>query len=92
MAIGLARLGPRVGYLSRLGDDSFGRSLLGAMRQEGVSTALVETRRGEAAGGALGGGDAEIGLVEAAVAGMASRSSARVSWSVCRPMASIPRR
>ncbi|ADX45571.1 2-dehydro-3-deoxygluconokinase [Paracidovorax avenae ATCC 19860] len=43
VAIGLARLGLRVGYLSRLGDDSFGRSLLGAMRQEGVCTTLVET-------------------------------------------------
>lgn len=36
VAIGLARLGLRVGYLSRLGDDSFGRHLAAAMDREGI--------------------------------------------------------
>jgi 2-dehydro-3-deoxygluconokinase len=41
VAIGLARLGLRVGYLSRVGDDAFGRTLLGALQREGVSTGLI---------------------------------------------------
>ena len=41
VAIGLARLGLRVGYLSRVGDDAFGRALLAAMRREGLSPDLV---------------------------------------------------
>ena len=36
VAIGLARLGLRVGYLSRVGSDSFGRHLLGVMAREGI--------------------------------------------------------
>ena len=35
-AIGLARLGLRVGWASRLGADSMGRYLLGAMQREGI--------------------------------------------------------
>ena len=38
VAIGLARLGFRVGYITRLGDDSFGRSLAAAMAHEGIDT------------------------------------------------------
>ncbi len=36
VAIGLARLGLRVGYLSRVGSDSFGRHLLGVLAEEGI--------------------------------------------------------
>lgn len=42
VAIGLARLGLRVGYLSRLGADSFGQFLLDTMAGEGITTALVD--------------------------------------------------
>ena len=41
VAIGLARLGLRVGYLSRVGGDSFGKFLLETMANEGVDTELV---------------------------------------------------
>jgi 2-dehydro-3-deoxygluconokinase len=43
VAIGLARLGYRVGYLSRVGDDSLGRFLRRCMEEEGVRTELLET-------------------------------------------------
>lgn len=36
VAIGLARLGLRVGYLSRVGQDSFGRHLLGVLARESI--------------------------------------------------------
>src|SRR3546814_14428569 len=36
VAIGLARLGLRVGWASRLGADSMGRYLLAAMRRDGI--------------------------------------------------------
>lgn len=38
VAIGLARLGLRVGYLTRLGDDSFGRCIAKALSREGIDT------------------------------------------------------
>lgn len=41
VATGLARLGLRVGYLTRLGDDAFGRYLSGVLAHERISTALV---------------------------------------------------
>ena len=41
VAIGLARLGLRVAWASRLGTDSLGRYLLGEMRREGVDTSHV---------------------------------------------------
>ena len=41
MAIGLARLGLRVGWASRLGTDSMGRYLLGEMQREGVDCSHV---------------------------------------------------
>jgi 2-dehydro-3-deoxygluconokinase len=50
VAIGLARLGLRVGYLSRLGSDSFGRFLLDTMAAEGVATALVSVCGGQHTG------------------------------------------
>ena len=36
VAVGLSRLGLRVGYVSRLGCDSFGRYLLAALDREGI--------------------------------------------------------
>jgi sugar/nucleoside kinase (ribokinase family) len=41
VAIGLARLGLRVGWASRLGADSMARYLLGAMRREGIDCSQV---------------------------------------------------
>ena len=41
VAIGLARLGLRVGWASRLGTDSMGRHLLAEMRREGVDCSHV---------------------------------------------------
>ncbi len=41
VAVGLARLGLSVGWLSRLGDDSFGRYILGALAAEGVDGRAV---------------------------------------------------
>ena len=42
VAIGLARLGLRVGYISRLGDDSFGRHLAHTLDREGIDRSQVE--------------------------------------------------
>jgi dehydrogluconokinase len=41
VAIGLSRLGLRVGWASRLGDDSMGRYLLAEMRREGMDCSHV---------------------------------------------------
>jgi 2-dehydro-3-deoxygluconokinase len=41
VAIGLSRLGLRVGWASRLGDDSMGRYLLAEMRREGIDCSHV---------------------------------------------------
>ena len=41
VAIGLARLGFRVGYLSRLGDDSIGRHIAGVLDREGIDRSQV---------------------------------------------------
>ncbi|SNT07965.1 2-dehydro-3-deoxygluconokinase [Noviherbaspirillum humi] len=41
VAIGLARLGLRVGWSSRLGEDSMGRYLLAAMQREGIDCSRV---------------------------------------------------
>ncbi|WP_280156466.1 sugar kinase [Piscinibacter sp. XHJ-5] len=41
VAIGLARLGLKVGYVSRLGDDSFGRHLCATLDREGVDRTHV---------------------------------------------------
>lgn len=43
VATGLARLGLRVGYLSALGNDSFGRFLRAGMLRDGISTQHVAT-------------------------------------------------
>jgi 2-dehydro-3-deoxygluconokinase len=41
VAIGLARLSLRVGLMSKIGDDAFGRFVLNAIQQEGVNTEQV---------------------------------------------------
>ena len=41
VAIGMARLGHHVGYLSRVGDDSFGRFLLDLLARESIDASLV---------------------------------------------------
>jgi 2-dehydro-3-deoxygluconokinase len=41
VAIGLARLGQRVGWFSRLGDDELGQYILGVVRAEGVDASRV---------------------------------------------------
>lgn len=41
VAVGLSRLGLRVGYVSRLGRDSFGEHLLAFMRKEGIDSSQV---------------------------------------------------
>lgn len=41
VAVGLARLGLKVAWLSRLGDDSFGRYIAGALAAEGVDCSAV---------------------------------------------------
>jgi 2-dehydro-3-deoxygluconokinase len=41
VAIGLARLGLKIGWVSRLGTDSMGRHLLAAMRAEGIDCSHV---------------------------------------------------
>lgn len=41
MAIAAARLGAKCGYVTRVGNDAFGRSLLALWRDEGVSTSGV---------------------------------------------------
>ncbi|MBB3256639.1 2-dehydro-3-deoxygluconokinase [Paraburkholderia bannensis] len=43
VATGLARLGFKVGWMSRLGDDSFGRFVRGVLAQEGIDAQCVET-------------------------------------------------
>ena len=50
VAIGLARLGFGVGYLSRVGDDSFGRFLLGVLDREGIDRRGVAVDRGRPTG------------------------------------------
>jgi 2-dehydro-3-deoxygluconokinase len=43
MAIAASRLGVRTGYVTRVGDDAFGRALLGLWSDEGVDTRGVAT-------------------------------------------------
>jgi 2-dehydro-3-deoxygluconokinase len=50
VAVGLARLGMRVGWQSRLGDDSLGRFLHGALSAEGVDCTRVPLLPGERTG------------------------------------------
>lgn len=47
VAIGLTRLGHRVGFATRLGDDPLGRSLAATLRGEGISvSAVIDPARG----------------------------------------------
>jgi dehydrogluconokinase len=50
VAIGLARLGLRVGWASRLGTDSMGRALLAAMQAEGIDCSHVRSDPGQPTG------------------------------------------
>ncbi|MBA1192962.1 sugar kinase [Pseudomonas entomophila] len=50
VAIGLARLGFRVRWLSRVGDDALGRFILASLRQEGLDCSQVEIDRDHATG------------------------------------------
>jgi ribokinase len=49
VAVGLARLGRRVGFVGKLGDDENGRSLLRAFEQEGVDTQAILVEEGPTA-------------------------------------------
>lgn len=50
VAVGLARLGLRVGWVSRLGDDSMGQFLRDAFAKEGIDCTHVNMVRGERTG------------------------------------------
>ena len=50
VAVGLARLGLRVGWASRLGDDAMGRSLLCIFRREGLDCSQVLITMGQRTG------------------------------------------
>jgi 2-dehydro-3-deoxygluconokinase len=50
VAIGLARLGFRVAYVTRLGNDSFGRALAAAMAREGIDTRLAKVDKAHPTG------------------------------------------
>lgn len=91
VAIGLARLGLRVGYLSRLGDDSFGRFLLDTMATEGIVTTLVKTGEGQRTGFMLKGraGDGRDPEIEyhrrgSAASGMGLEDLARLAPAQAR--------
>lgn len=65
VAIGLSRLGLKVGWASRLGADSMARYLLAAMQQEGIDTSHVVCDGGQRTGFMLkgrvaGGGDPPV--------------------------------
>jgi 2-dehydro-3-deoxygluconokinase len=45
VATGLSRLGLRVGYISRMGDDSIGRALMAAIAREGIDTSRIVVDR-----------------------------------------------
>ncbi len=46
-AISLARLGPRVGFLSRVGADEWGQWLIWRLQQEGMDTSLIQPIPGQ---------------------------------------------
>ena len=50
VAIGLARLGLKVGWLSRVGDDSFGRFIRASVQAEGVDCSRVVAVAGQSSG------------------------------------------
>ncbi|WP_123042997.1 sugar kinase [Cohnella candidum] len=50
VAIGLARLGHRAGWLSRVGDDEFGRYITGTLKSEGIDVSRVIADAGASTG------------------------------------------
>ncbi|BBR18759.1 sugar kinase [Klebsiella sp. WP3-S18-ESBL-05] len=50
VATGLARLGLKVGWVSRVGNDSFGRFVLNSLRKEGIDACAVTVDRQHATG------------------------------------------
>jgi 2-dehydro-3-deoxygluconokinase len=85
VATGLARLGLRVGYLSRLGDDAFGRFLAGVLAREGLPTDLVAVDPARSTGFMLksradGGADPAIDYYrrQSAASAMEARDLARL--------------
>ena len=64
VAVGLSRLGHEVGYMTRLGNDPFGRMIVRTMRQIGIDTSLIdfhpERRTGFMLKGKTGSGDPDI--------------------------------
>ncbi|RQZ73545.1 sugar kinase [Burkholderia glumae] len=65
VAIGLARLGFRVGYVSRVGADSFGRHVLDTLAQEGIDASCVTIDQRHRTGSQLkaraeGGADPDV--------------------------------
>ena len=84
VAVGLSRLGLRVGYISRLGDDSFGRTIAAALDREGIDRRHVEVDPAHATGfmlksRALDGSDPQIEYYRkgSAASCLASSPSAR---------------
>lgn len=43
VAVGLTRLGHTVGYLTKVGDDPFGRQIINCMKENGIDTSLTQT-------------------------------------------------
>ena len=64
VAVGLSRLGFAVGYLTKLGEDPFGRQIIKTMRKNGIDTTLTTTTTQQATGYMLKGkssvGDPDI--------------------------------
>ena len=88
VAVGLARLGLRVGYMSRVGDDAFGRFLLAAMAREGLSCELVAVDSARSTGFMLKslavGGDPSIDYYRRGSAASAMDASALASTAPLR--------
>ena len=90
VAVGLARLGLRVGYMSRVGDDAFGRFLRAAMTREGLSCDLVALDPARSTGFMLkslaGGGDPTVDYYRrgSAASAMDATDLARVASTQAR--------
>lgn len=50
VAVGLTRLGHTVGYLTKLGEDLFGRQIVKVMNQNGIDTSLAKTTNQQSTG------------------------------------------
>ena len=42
VAVGLTRLGHKVGYLTKVGEDPFGRQIINCMNENGIDTSLTQ--------------------------------------------------